>query len=147
MKTLSIVGRGWKPTIHRPNTTETWVVGSAFDLYEKDLGHVTKIWDCHDLVKRGEVIDIRHESTIRSACKNVFGKRFSNQLCWMVAWALLMHDKPSVIYIIGAPMIEETYSSEVANLAYLIGRAEEKGIPVLIEQPSAILPEHLYPQP
>lgn len=96
-------------------------------------------------------INIKRDHAWRNVLISMFGYRFSSTLCWMLAHSIekatrLDYEDTVTIYMTGVRMHgRKEIALELSNISYLIGYAEANGIPVLIEPPSLLIPNHEYP--
>lgn len=114
------------------------------------------VFDSHATVlpegSNPKCINIKRDTKWRTERILKFGYRFSNTLCWMLAFAIEKAGQwdytanNAALYLTGIRMHgREEIAMELSNISYLLGYAAAQGIPVLIDKPTLLLPDHEYP--
>lgn len=139
-RTLLIVGRG-KSAIPLPASDMTWTFLSAANADEQLASRAHAIWDCHggeviepaSHVDTAKLYDFRSELRVRAYFDKT-GRRYSNQLCWMLALAGDHYEAGifGALLLYRMPFDEEKLY-ELPYVMWHLGRLHAIGMPVVIE--------------
>ena len=146
-RSLLIVGRGYTKPAHFPQCDETWTTLACVN-DDASLLHLPnlRVWDCHDIenVYHVPVYDIRADSEQWLEHVHTHGRTFANLFCWMLADLSTYPVQFYTVVLYGMKMSDVEYQHQAQFVAYHIGYLRARGVSVVIEQPSHLLPPAVY---
>jgi len=159
-KTLLIVGGSPIREGNRrlPRYDDLWTFGSVALKHPDIAEKATQIWDCHDLdllelpQTNGIVqhVDIRHATDTDRFIRR-YGKRFSSQTAWMLAFAIdNTHPNAQSLYgqiclwRVYTQLASEDYLLQALDTMYFIAIAESQGIIITVDPTSILMHDNLY---